>query len=366
MAGKQKRRFNVFSLSFLDIMSCGFGATVLVFMLIHHSTLERSDSINEELLVEISDLRQEIDQSRQFLIEADVEVDESDQKILELQARVRRLLDQTAQARDELATQNQTTLAQRQSLEQLMADVRALDEQAKRLEGAAEEKRLTSRDARSFVGPGSRQYLTGLQLGGRNILILLDSSASMLDTTLVNIIRRRNMPLERKVDGPKWQRSIRTVEWILTNLPETSDYQVYHFNENAYPLLPDAGQAWFAADDKSQLGKVAAALRTIDPGKGTSLFNAFASIQNLDPIPDNVILITDGLPTMGENKPTRRTITARNRLRLFRRSVQELPLGVPVNTILFPIEGDPEAAGQFWRLATVSGGSFMSPSRDWP
>jgi len=46
--------------------------------------------------------------------------------------------------------------------------------------------------------------------------------------------------------------------------------------------------------------------------------------------------------------------------------VRELPTGVPVNIILAPMEGDPMAASEFWQLAQISGGAFMSPSRDWP
>ena len=34
---RRKREFNTFNLSFLDIMSCGFGAVVLVFLIIDHS-----------------------------------------------------------------------------------------------------------------------------------------------------------------------------------------------------------------------------------------------------------------------------------------------------------------------------------------
>lgn len=365
MAAKQ-RRFTVFSLSFLDIMSCGFGATVLVFMLIHHSTLDRSDEINAELLIELQQLQQQVELDEAFLSDADAQLQSADREILQLQARVRDIREQVAQARDELANQNQLTMAQRQNVEQLMSDIRALEERARRLEGAAEEKRLAALEAQSFLGAGQRQYLTGLRLGGRNILILLDSSASMLDTTLVNIIRRRNMPLQRKVEGPKWQRSLQTVEWILTNLPETADYQVLHFNESTQAVLGSVAGQWIAASDEKRIAEMAAALRQLDPGNGTSLINAFSAIKTLDPMPDNVILITDGLPTMGAEKPSRATITARNRLRLYRRALQELPIGIPVNTILLPIEGDPQAASQFWRLATATGGSFMSPSRDWP
>ena len=40
--------------------------------------------------------------------------------------------------------------------------------------------------------------LTGMKVGGKNILIALDMSASMLDDNIVNVLRRRNMSDERK------------------------------------------------------------------------------------------------------------------------------------------------------------------------
>jgi hypothetical protein len=46
--------------------------------------------------------------------------------------------------------------------------------------------------------------------------------------------------------------------------------------------------------------------------------------------------------------------------------VKRLPAGLPVNTILLPMEGDPMAASEFWRLAVDTRGSFMCPSKDWP
>ena len=43
-----------------------------------------------------------------------------------------------------------------------------------------------------------------------------------------------------------------------------------------------------------------------------------------------------------------------------------LPAGIPVNTLLLPMEGDAYAAAAFWRLAVDTGGSFITPARDWP
>jgi hypothetical protein len=34
--------------------------------------------------------------------------------------------------------------------------------------------------------------------------------------------------------------------------------------------------------------------------------------------------------------------------------------------LLLPMEGDPRAAGAYWNLARVRGGTFLAPSKDWP
>jgi hypothetical protein len=102
------------------------------------------------------------------------------------------------------------------------------------------------------------------------------------------------------------------------------------------------------------------------PGGGTSLYQAFAAATAMRPAPDNIILLTDGLPTQGRDRPAGSRVSGKERLRHFERAVKELPGGVPVNVILFPMEGDPYATSAFWQLARDSGGSFMSPSPDWP
>nr|MCS5581476.1 VWA domain-containing protein [Gammaproteobacteria bacterium] len=107
-------------------------------------------------------------------------------------------------------------------------------------------------------------------------------------------------------------------------------------------------------------------LRASVPQKGTSLINAFKSIQQLDPAPDNIFLLTDGLPTQGKRIPSRETmVKPEQRARYFAQALRELP-PIPVNVLLFPMDGDPFAAEAYWTLAIRSKGSFMAPSRDWP
>jgi hypothetical protein len=108
------------------------------------------------------------------------------------------------------------------------------------------------------------------------------------------------------------------------------------------------------------------ALAQTAPDGGTSLFHAFAAAKAMSPPPDNIILLTDGLPTQGEEPPGRKTVSGKERLRHFDRALDELPRGVPVNVILYPMEGDPMATPAFWKLAMASRGSLMTPSSAWP
>jgi hypothetical protein len=107
-------------------------------------------------------------------------------------------------------------------------------------------------------------------------------------------------------------------------------------------------------------------LRGTAPEGGTSLEAAFAAAAAMRPPPDNIIVLTDGLPTQGLTPPRGRVVSGGDRLKLFDRAMRALPRGVPVNILLFPMEGDPMAAPAFWKLAIASRGSFMTPSKDWP
>ena len=59
-----------------------------------------------------------------------------------------------------------------------------------------------------------------LRIDGKRVLVLVDASASMLDETVVNIIRLRNMPPERRIASAKWQQAVSTVEWVAARLPQ--------------------------------------------------------------------------------------------------------------------------------------------------
>ena len=203
-------------------------------------------------------------------------------------------------------------------------------------------------------------------MGGKRILILVDASASMLDESIVGVIRRRNLSSAEKLRSPKWRRVLGTVEWLTAQMPPGSKYQMYTFNETARAVVEKTDGTWLAAADVATLNSVVARMRQVIPEKGTSLLNAFSVARRLQPQPDNIFLLVDSLPTMGKDRPWRKRVSGKKRLSLFNEASKALGKQIPVNIILFPMEGDPLAADAYWRLAKRSRGSFFSPSKDWP
>ena len=215
------------------------------------------------------------------------------------------------------------------------------------------------------TGRGARSL--GLRVGGGHILIMVDASASMLDETVVNVLRMRNMSEARKLLSEKWRRTLSTVDWLAAQLPLESEFQIYAFNTQTWPLKEGSDGKWLKVNDPNALNEALSALRKTIPKDGTSLENAFGAIATLNPKPDNVILITDGLPTQAASAPLiKKTVDGDDRLKFFERAVAKYPKNVPLNVILMPMEGDPSAPSAFWLASRRTGGSFISPSKDWP
>ena len=82
---RRKRGFTTFNLSFLDIMSCGFGAVVLVFLIIDHSIEVQSETHNADLLAEVSLLEEDVSEGRAGLVRLRNTIDEVDLRIVEAQ-----------------------------------------------------------------------------------------------------------------------------------------------------------------------------------------------------------------------------------------------------------------------------------------
>jgi len=65
----RRRTTNVFSLSFLDAMTCGFGAVVLFFMVINAAVGTRADLVTGDLKAEVDRLEEEVLEGHEDLVD---------------------------------------------------------------------------------------------------------------------------------------------------------------------------------------------------------------------------------------------------------------------------------------------------------
>jgi len=349
----KKRRNIAFSLSFLDIMACGFGAVTLLFLILRHNANEIPIP-DERLSSEISLLQQDIQQAEQDQVKALNSLEDIELRLVKTQGLSKRVI-------TEIAEKEKSIQEDPNNINILRRQVKQLEEETAQIEDIEFGDKV-----REFVGDGNRQYLTGLTLGGERVLILIDGSASMLADTVVNALRRRNMDDVQKQKSAKWQWSLRTLEWLLAQLPPSSRFQVYVFNDQAQAMLAGTEGEWLDASDSLALERVMESTDAFVPSEGTSLSKAIDVIAEFDSKPDNLFILTDGLPTLGNTPPKKYMVTGSQRRQHFETAIAKLPRGIPVNTILFPMEGDPEAAALFWQLALDTKGAFIAPSRDWP
>ena len=360
----KRRPVSPFSLSFLDIMFCGFGAVVLLVLILNADTVKARNETFADLSSEVIRLEQEVLVGQDELVLARNSMQEATQEQVTAAGEAERITETIKLLERQIALMENETLASREHINELSSDLKTLDTEQKR---QSEQALANAGDkVRSFKGEGDRQYLTGLKVGGKRVLILVDVSASMLDETIINVVRRRNMDDSKKRNAPKWQRTLKTADWLVSNLPSTAQFQLYAFNTSAKPVIKGSDGKWLLASNRNNTDAAVKALQQLLPANGTSLYQALAVAKKLSPKPDNILLVTDGLPTQGSSKPGSTTVSAAERLQHFYTATRALSAGIPVNTILLPMEGDAYAAAAYWKLAIDTQGSFITPARDWP
>ncbi len=272
-----RRQTTTFSMSFLDVISCGFGAVVLFYTIIAAQAGLHRIKENTDLSADSRRLEQEVLDGYKHLAELRNALDATDDRTDRTAGASREMLEKLRATQEELSRYEHDTLARRESLERLKADLKQLEEGTRRLRESAPPEAVPA--------PLDREQLVTLRVDGRHVLVLVDASASMLDETLVNILRLRNMPPERRVASSKWRQAVNTVEWIAARLPSSTQFQVYAFDTAPRPVVEGTAGRWLSADDAGQIESALRALRGTAPTGGSSLQNAFAVISQLDPAP---------------------------------------------------------------------------------
>lgn len=358
---KVRRNIDTSGLAFLDIMSCGLGAVVLLFMLIKHNvttTPEREPAPQQpqSLQEDISAL-----QARREALENQLRRLASDQAAAADETRA--LQTRIARIRTQLGEQDARNQAAQKTLQSLQQSVAGMDAPAP--------------DPIALEGTGEEDYLLGLRVQGQRIAILLDNSASMTAQRLVDVITIKSGSDRDKKRGDKWRRAQRVLAWLLARVPADARLLVMSYNDRARPL---GKGGWTAASGQADLQQIVADAQALVPEGGTNLQAGLQAISAHRP--SHLYLITDGLPTRGTSRygglnPFARcsslrgagkTISGACRSALFTHTIQNSGLAqqVQVNVILLPIEGDPGAADAYWHWSARRGGLTLSPAPSWP
>lgn len=133
-----RRRMNVFSLAFLDVMSCGFGAVILIFLIINHDIEDSVKVVNKDLLSEIRLLDYQVQNGERDLVELKERIDDLLQRVDDSD---RKLVSTTLDlelTREDFNELDATSLAQLESLNELKSDVDSREVELKRLKALNE------------------------------------------------------------------------------------------------------------------------------------------------------------------------------------------------------------------------------------
>lgn len=346
-------------------MFCGFGAVVLLVLLINSNVIQTRKETLQETQADLQQEELRLQLSRKHQEKLLKELTDLEKEGHHLNRQKNNLVADIAKLNKSI-TADTSPESNKIKIEALQQELLALEKEKSLLESEIMEERKVDRKVRRFEGIGNRQYLTGLKLGGSRVLLLIDTSASMLDRKIVDIIRRKVRDADARRSAPKWQRALATVNWLIANLPATSSIQLYGFNTNITQFTPQGKKEWIKVTDTPRIDSMVQQLQATPPNNGTNLEQVFRKIKEITPKPDNIILLTDGLPTQGRGGTRAKTITGEQRVKLFQKAITHLSTSIPINIILFPIEGDPMASVLFWKLAIETKGSFFTPTQDWP
>lgn len=351
---RKRKETEVFSLSFLDCICCGFGAVLLLFVLTASRKAEEMDDLQAAIMEIIGEMEDEIDKNDKAI----------EQKKLTLAVETKRAEDSGARLDD--AKKRHTELDE--MLKLLLAQLAAIEEELGKL--IDDKENMPKQEEKTPVpipNPDRRQYLTGFDILGEQVLFLVEASAGMTADTIVEATEFAGKSEKERREGPKWKRVKLALRWLIANLKDGSNYKIIFYNKDLVPLEVGFGREWFDPMDNELTVEVLNAIDDITPEGGANLERAFAIVNELPIEPDRLVLICDGLPTLADSYGGGGSqVMYDDRVAMLRMAQNALDIDLPVNTIMYPLMPDPGSAVHFWRLANSSGGSMISPSEGWP
>jgi chromosome segregation ATPase len=145
------------------VISCGFGAVVLFYTIISAQAGLYRIKESADLSAESRKLEQEVLEGYKHLAELRNALESTEDRTVRAAGLSREMLDKLKMTEEELARFEHDTLARRQSLERLKADLKSLEESTKRLKERAPPEAGESRER-----VDDQEQLVTLRVDGRH------------------------------------------------------------------------------------------------------------------------------------------------------------------------------------------------------
>lgn len=209
---KQRRDINIFSLSFLDVISCGFGAIILLLVLSKYSEPLVLEQMSRDLNGRVSELEEQLDDIRG--------------KSRSIKRELLVLEDRLVRAKEALGQQQRIRTSRQEEAGRSRIDLEAQDRIEQQMEDARQQLTAEMRRLQQHrTPPQPDSPIGGVPVDSEYIIFVIDTSGSM---------QRFAWPLVRK-----------KMDEILTIYPHVKGVQVlndmgdYMFSQYAGRWIPD-------------------------------------------------------------------------------------------------------------------------------
>ena len=251
----RRRATEEFSLSFLDVICCGFGAVILLLMITKTVEPQIIEASTVNLKGRLADLQEQLYEIRGDSVVLNRDLNAKHEQLSEYEERIAILRGQLASAR----ARHDSIQVQRNSNDVVSEQLAIARQQL-----SAEMKRLLGTQYQS-----KNNLIGGIPVDSEYIIFIIDTSGSMFSYA--------------------WERMINEVEATLSIYPEGKGIQVmndmgqYMFSRYRGQWIPDSPgrrqvimqnlRNWNVFSNSSPVEGITAAIRTFyDPGKKISLY----------------------------------------------------------------------------------------------
>jgi Skp family chaperone for outer membrane proteins len=178
MSSRRRRNIDIFNLSFLDVVSCGFGAIILLLVIVKVSEPHVIEQLAVDLTGLVARLEAELHEMRGDTTVLNRELTDRQEQLSESREKLARLKGDISSVRGRYATTRNEHEAQTIIARQLASARQELTEEMRRVLGAGYERQ----HAKSTIG--------GVPVDSEYVIFIIDTSGSMQQNAWPLVLRK--------------------------------------------------------------------------------------------------------------------------------------------------------------------------------